>query len=39
MPSQEMLPLIFMGVEMLLLDKCSEKLSVEYTIKLPYKVI
>ena len=34
-----MLPLIFMGVEMLLFDNSVLKMYVEYTIRLPYKVI
>jgi hypothetical protein len=40
MLSYEILPLIFMEVEMLWFwQECSENVSVEFTIKLPYKVI
>ena len=40
LPSQEMLSLIFMGIEMLLFDKrVLKNVSVEFTIKPPYIVI
>ena len=39
MPSYEMFPSIFMGVVLIVFEKCYENVSVEYTPKLSYKFI